>query len=96
MFASLSPDAIEEIAELEIRRLCSRLAERGYVVTIPDDVVSLIATTGYDPTYGARHLQRNVERLLLEPLTSMTERELVAEVQEGRVVWRKPGRAALS
>lgn len=29
---------------------------------------------------GARHLQRNIERLLLEPLASVAERELAAEV----------------
>jgi ATP-dependent Clp protease ATP-binding subunit ClpA len=87
VFAPLSPEAIEEIARLEVTRLCARLAERGYVVSIPDDVVTLIATTGYDPAYGARHLQRNVERLLLEPLASVPERELTAEVREGRVHW---------
>ena len=91
VFAPLSPEAIEEIASLEIARMCARLAERGYVIKVGDDVVSLIATTGYDPDYGARHLQRNVERLLLEPLAAVTARDLVAEAADGRIVWRERG-----
>jgi ATP-dependent Clp protease ATP-binding subunit ClpA len=93
VFAPLSLEAITEIARLEIERMRARLAQRGYVIKIGDDAVELIATTGYDPAYGARHLQRNIERLLLEPLTTETARELVTEVLKGRVVWRrqKPG-----
>jgi ATP-dependent Clp protease ATP-binding subunit ClpA len=88
IFAPLSRAAIDEIAELELERTVARLTERGYVVTISDDVAKLIAASGYDPAYGARHLQRNVERMLLQPLAGISQRDLVAKVLDGRVVWQ--------
>jgi ATP-dependent Clp protease ATP-binding subunit ClpA len=88
LFRPLSEAAIAEIAQLEIDRLRGRLTERGYVVEIAPAVVALVAQNGYDPAFGARHLQRNIERLLLEPLAGVAERELVADVADGKVVWR--------
>jgi len=88
VFHPLSRAAIAEIAAGELERMRARLAERGYAVAIGDGVAQLIAATGYDPAYGARHLQRNIERLLLEPLAALRERELTAEVADGRVRWR--------
>jgi ATP-dependent Clp protease ATP-binding subunit ClpA len=95
VFQPLSREAILEIAQLEVTRMQQRLTERGYVTTIGDDVVGLIATTGYDPDYGARHLQRNVERLLLEPLASVSGRDLRAEVVDGAVAWRERRRRSV-
>ena len=94
VFQPLTREAITEIAEIELERVRQRLTERGYIVTIDAQVVHLIADTGYDPAYGARHLQRNVERLLLEPLASVAARELAAEVADGHVVWRAQRPAA--
>ncbi len=88
VFRPLTREAIREIAELELERMRARLAERGYVITIGAGVIELVAETGYDPAYGARHLQRNVERLLLEPLANVHERELTAEAVDGQIVWR--------
>jgi len=88
VFRPLTEAVIEEIARLEIDRMRTRLAERGYALAISDEVVKLVARTGYDPAFGARHLQRNVERLLLEPLAVTTGRQLAAEVRDDTVVWR--------
>ena len=56
-------------------------------LTIGDDVTGLLAGNGYDPVYGARHLQRNIERLLLEPLASLAPGEYRAEVDGDAIRW---------
>ena len=93
VFQPLTQEAIAEIASIELERARVRLAERGYVITIGDGVAELVATSGYDPALGARHLQRNVERLVLQPLASIVERDLVGEVSDGKVVWRPAAEA---
>ena len=91
IFEPLSVESIREIADSEVGKLGEELRRRGFEVEIPDDVVAVIAETGYDPAFGARHLQRNIERLLLEPLASAGRRSLVAEVRGDEVVWRPSG-----
>ena len=51
------------------------------------DVIALVADTGYDPAYGARHLQRNIERLLLAPLAAREPGSYQARAVDGHVVW---------
>ena len=66
LFQPLPPDVIRQIAELELTRVTDELAERGWRLTVDPDVVERLATEDYDPTYGARHLRRNIERHVLE------------------------------
>ncbi|WP_290705950.1 AAA family ATPase [Gordonia sp. UBA5067] len=88
-FAALSPQAIAEIARAEVDSAIDMLAGRGWTVTVDDDVINWLATTGYDPEYGARHLQRNIERRLLADLVTFSERgvsSVRAGVRDGDVV----------
>jgi ATP-dependent Clp protease ATP-binding subunit ClpA len=84
-FAPLGADVIAEIARREVQRAQAMLKSRGFNVEIDDAVVELIGATGYDPAYGARHLQRNLETLLLAPIARAGARTLRATVQDGRV-----------
>jgi ATP-dependent Clp protease ATP-binding subunit ClpA len=87
VFSALSSSSIKEIAEREVADVVARLVERGYEVAVAPEVTELIATSGYDSRYGARHLQRNLEQLLLMPLAAFSERSLRAEVLNGTVSW---------
>lgn len=88
VFSPLAGDSIRRIAEREIARIVERLEERGYEISVAPEVVDLIATRRHDPKFGARHLQRNLEQLLLMPLVSAESRALRAEAENGQVVWR--------
>lgn len=56
---------------------------------VDDQVIDQIATEGYDPDYGARHLQRNLEQLLLVPLARLDPGKLRAALDgNGEVIWR--------
>jgi MoxR-like ATPase len=88
-FEALSPESITEIARVEVDGAVAMLASRGWTVTVDDDVIEWLATTGYDPVYGARHLQRNIERRLLGELVRFSERGVStvrASVHDGEVV----------
>ncbi len=90
-FRPLGRESIRVIAELVCDQIVGRLRERGYRLAIPAEVIDLVAETGYDPAYGARHLHRNVERLLLQPLAAMEDRDLKASVNGRAVSWVKAG-----
>lgn len=88
MFQALSPQAIREIAEMEIDAMIRRLSERGYRLEIEDGVIDHIASTGYDRAYGARHLQRNIEKLLLETLVTKSPGSYLANLEsDGAIRW---------
>ncbi len=70
VFAPLGRAQIREIARRLLAEVTTRMAPRGYAVDYDEAVLDVLVTAGYDPAYGARPLQRAVERLLLLPLAS--------------------------
>ena len=91
VFGPLSDDVLVEIAAAELGRLQARLEERGYRIGFDDEVAEVIAATDRDPRYGARHVQRNIEKLLLEPLARTGHRDVTATVDGGQILWREGG-----
>jgi len=86
VFDPLGLDAIKEIAERELARACHRLAESGWSVRYDHDVVDYLVSTGYDPAYGARHLQRNIERLFLGLIAESETKRVSVRVADGDLV----------
>ncbi|MBL8776478.1 MAG: AAA family ATPase [Acidimicrobiales bacterium] len=88
LFRPLTPDAITEIARRRLARVTADLAPQGWDLTFDPAVVDLLATEGYDPTYGARHLDRNIERHVLEALVGRPAGAWRASIgDDGAVVW---------
>jgi len=87
VFHPLTRADILGIARKEVIAVIDLLSARGYAVSVDDDVVEHVAEIGYDPAYGARHLQRNIERLLLEPLSRASGRNLVARLDGTDIRW---------
>jgi ATP-dependent Clp protease ATP-binding subunit ClpB len=61
-FGSLDEAAVREIAEIQIGRLRARLADQRIELEVSDDAMSLLATLGFDPAFGARPLKRVIQR----------------------------------
>jgi ATP-dependent Clp protease ATP-binding subunit ClpC len=72
IFNSLTREAILEIARNLVERAILRFHRENKSVEVEESAVKFLADTGYDEIYGARHLQRNVEQLLLQPLARET------------------------
>jgi len=69
-FTPLTKAAISQIVHRELKDVRSRngLAAREVDLTVSDDALDLLSRQGYDPTYGARHLQRTIQDQLVVPL----------------------------
>ena len=80
MFTPLSRDQVRRIAELLLKRLQTRLADRQVQLTLTDDAMELLMAQGYDPSYGARPMKR----LIQSKLETLCARAIVAgSVQDG-------------
>ncbi|KAF5426405.1 ATP-dependent Clp protease ATP-binding subunit ClpB, partial [Candidatus Methanophagaceae archaeon] len=71
IFNPLGMDAIKLIAEIQMRYLHDRLAERKISISVSDSVKELIASKGYDPVFGARPIKRTIQRLIEDPLSRL-------------------------
>ncbi|HRH42137.1 MAG TPA: AAA family ATPase [Pyrinomonadaceae bacterium] len=71
-FAPLDEKTVVQIAELEIEKIKKRdgLRFRKVKLDFTKDVISHLASNGYDVRYGARPLKRTFERELLAPLST--------------------------
>jgi ATP-dependent Clp protease ATP-binding subunit ClpB len=68
IFKPLSKIEIAEIVEIQLSQVARRLADRDISLTITDSARALVATLGYDPTFGARPLKRVIHKHILDPL----------------------------
>lgn len=89
VFDPLSAQAIEQIAGTELAAVKERLSANGWNVTYGSDVVHHIASTSFDPAFGARHLQRNIERGFLSVIATAMDREAHVVVSDGELVLKK-------
>ena len=68
IFNALDKKEIIRIVDIELEKILTRVAERDITVRLTPGAKSLIAEQGYDPTYGARHLRRTIQKLVEDPL----------------------------
>jgi ATP-dependent Clp protease ATP-binding subunit ClpB len=68
VFHPLSETMIGTIAEMQLRRIAVRLAEKGLTLSVTDEAKRLLAKKGFDPVYGARPLKRVLQTCVLDPL----------------------------
>ena len=64
VFDPLEKYHIEQIIEIELKKLFDRVGAMGYRIDITDRAKELIVSQGYDKQYGARPLKRAVQRFV--------------------------------
>lgn len=83
IFNRLAPETLRRIVAIRMGELDKRLAEKRIRLDVDDAASAWLAAKGYDPAYGARPLNRLIQKRLLNPLAS----ELIqGRVQEGDTV----------
>jgi ATP-dependent Clp protease ATP-binding subunit ClpB len=80
VFHNLSREHLMQIAEIQLRRLQARLAERRIALVLTPGALQYLALTGYDPNYGARPLKRLLQK---EIETALGRLILKGEVKDG-------------
>jgi ATP-dependent Clp protease ATP-binding subunit ClpC len=79
-FQFLQPRYIREIADKGISLLNQRMVDRNVVVTLSPDAYEILMAQGFSHEYGAREMERTIERLISKPLAGML---LAGEVPNG-------------
>lgn len=74
IYKSLGRDQISGIVKVQLQAVEERLKAKRIGVSFEDELVSFLATRGYDPVYGARPLKRVIQNEILNPLS----KELIA------------------
>ncbi|WP_272965757.1 ATP-dependent chaperone ClpB [Alteromonas australica] len=68
VFHPLGKEQIKSIAKIQLASLRSRLAEKGYKLTLSGAAMDKLAEAGFDPVFGARPLKRAIQVHIENPL----------------------------
>ncbi len=75
VFKSLGEAELRKILDLELGQVQQRIlvspSEKSFVFTVSDTGKEFLLKEGTDTRYGARHLKRAIERLLVHPLSNL-------------------------
>jgi len=83
LFNSLSREDIHKIIDIELSKLFKRVEELGYTIKMTDAAKDYIADNGYDAKFGARPLNRAIQKYLEDPLA---EQIIQSELEEGDII----------
>ncbi|MDY0090897.1 MAG: ATP-dependent Clp protease ATP-binding subunit, partial [Flavobacteriaceae bacterium] len=80
IFNALTKDDIAEIIDIELEKLYQRLSGLGYELELTKEARDFIADKGFDKDYGARPLQRAIQKYIEDPIA---EEIINSEISEG-------------
>ena len=83
VFNSLDKDHIHKIIDISLGKLFSRITDLGYRIELTDKAKDFLAEKGYDQQYGARPLNRAIQKYLEDALA---EEILKGELSEGDII----------
>ena len=76
----MSRDDIHEIIDISLNHLLERVIALGYKIELTAKAKDFLSEKGYDPQYGARPLNRAIQKYLEDP---MAEVLISADIEEG-------------
>ena len=83
VFNSLQREHIHKIIDITLGKLFARITTLGYQVELTDKAKDFLAEKGYDPQFGARPLNRAIQKYLEDPVA---EEILKGEIVEGGTI----------
>ncbi len=83
VFSSLNKEHIHQIIDLSLDKLRMRVKALGFTIELTDEAKDFVAEKGYDPKYGARPLNRAIQKYLEDPIA---EEILKAQLAQGDVI----------
>jgi len=84
IFRPLTKDDLRKIVDIQLQKVKQRLIEKGIEVEFSDEVKELLIKKGFDEVYGARPLQRAIQKYILNPLS---EKIIAKKIYEGKKVF---------
>ncbi len=83
VFNSLKREDIHKIIDITLGKLFARITTLGYNVELTDKAKDFLAEKGYDQQFGARPLNRAIQKYLEDPVA---EEILKGEIPEGGII----------
>ena len=83
IFNALEKADIDKIVEIELKKLIDRVEKLGYKVTLSKEAKAFISEKGFDKKYGARPLNRAIQKYIEDLLA---EQVVNNQIEEGDVV----------
>ena len=74
VFKSLGVEELRRIVDIELDVVQQRIqaaASKPFLINVTDSAREFLLAEGTDFRYGARHLKRAIERLLVQPLSNL-------------------------
>ncbi len=75
VFKTLADKDLRRILDIELaifqQRLLAGANQKKFIFAVSDEAKTFLLEQGVDPRYGARHLKRSMERLLVQPLSNL-------------------------
>lgn len=81
VFNPLSEKTIEDIVKIQIQKVIERLKNKDIELSLDQKAFKFIAQKGFDPVYGARPVQRVIQRDLLNPLAQKILQKKISRVK---------------
>lgn len=89
IFNSLGKEQIIEILDLRMTVMLKRIETLGYKVNLTKSAKEFLADKGFDPDFGARPLQRALQKYLEEPLAEQVLKGSLKSGEELKVDHKK-------
>ncbi|MEM1406743.1 MAG: ATP-dependent Clp protease ATP-binding subunit [Bacteroidota bacterium] len=83
VFNSLQREHIHKIIDISLGKLFERINSLGYQIELTENAKDFLSEKGYDPQYGARPLNRAIQKYLEDPVA---EEILKGESDEGSII----------
>ncbi len=83
VFNTLQREHIHKIIDITLGKLFARILSLGYTVELSDKAKDFLAEKGYDQQFGARPLNRAIQKYLEDPIA---EEILKGEITEGGII----------
>src|SRR5262249_46645166 len=96
IFHRLTKEDLGKIVDIQVAQLAKRVSEKGIEIELTDKARELLGNLGFDPTYGARPLNRGIQKQLIDKLAlrllegEFAEGDAVeVDVADGELVFKK-------
>ncbi|MBN1496369.1 MAG: ATP-dependent chaperone ClpB [Spirochaetes bacterium] len=96
IFNPLSRENIADIVKLQLAEVAVRLRERGIMLEMSKRALEFLVKEGYDPQFGARPLNRAIQKHLLNPLSvrllsgeSLTDQKIKVDSDGKKILFGK-------
>ncbi|MEC9093398.1 MAG: NDP-hexose 4-ketoreductase, partial [Planctomycetota bacterium] len=80
IFRHLEKQDLQEVVDLELNKVCGRLHEKGFEVTLSNEAKEFLIKKGTNLDFGARPMRRALESFVEDPLSE----ELLQGAFEGK------------